>query len=97
MIITLKTPKTSLNNLMEVTFIGPLLLFLLAMAPVPLLFITNALVPFAEDSFIERINTLIAAFWNMLLAFGFRITIGIFFIPCWLLFLVIGVYRYFYP
>ncbi|WP_313533545.1 hypothetical protein [Sphingobacterium athyrii] len=96
MIITLKTARQSLNNLMEIPFLGALIIFLLAMAPVPLLFISNAIFPFAMENYLEKIVALIAGIWNAILAFGFKITIGIFMIPCWLLFLIIGLYRYFW-
>jgi len=94
MIITLKTEKGTLNKLMDIPFLGGLLIFLLAMLPIPLLFIVNGLFDVMDNAIVEKTNALIAGIWNMLLTFGLRIQIGIFFIPCWILFLAIGIFRY---
>ncbi|UIR56908.1 hypothetical protein LZQ00_03605 [Sphingobacterium sp. SRCM116780] len=94
MIITLKTQKESLNKLMDIPLLGAFLFFLLAMLPVPLLFIVNSLFDLMDNALVEKTNALITGVWNVLLTFGLRIQIGIFFIPCWILFLVIGIFRY---
>lgn len=95
MIPSLKTENQTLQKIFEPPIIGPIVIFLIAIAPVPLLFIINAIFPLDENSSIEQYNALVAGLWNLLLTFGLKIKINIFFIPCWLLFTIIGTLRYF--
>ncbi len=95
MIITLKTENKTLQKMFEPPLIGGFIIFLIAVAPIPLLFILNGMFNFTENTVIERINALVTGLWNVFLWFGLKIKIGIFLIPCWILFTVIGILRYF--
>ncbi len=95
MIISLKSNYEKLNEVFEIPFFGGIIIFVLAAFPVPLLFILNGIFEFADIAYIERINALITGIWNCFLCFIMKIEIGIFIIPCWILFTVIGVLRWF--
>ncbi len=96
MIISLKTGSKPLNDLFAIPLLGSFIIFVLALFPVPLAYILNHFLYFAEDTFIERGIVLVTAVWNVILTFVFHVRISIFFIPCWLLFLIIGILRYFH-
>lgn len=93
MIINLKTENKLLQELYEPPIIGGFLVLLLALLPVPVLFILNGLFELVETEAIERVNALITGFWNIGLTFIYKIRIGIFFIPCWILITIIGILR----
>lgn len=95
MVITLKTKNQTLQKIFGTPMVGAIVVFLIALAPVPLLFILNHIFNFTENIFIERINALITGLWNLVLFLKFEINIGVLFIPCWLLFTVIGILRCF--
>lgn len=94
MIVSLKTENRALLKMFEVPVIGPFIIFLIAMLPIPLMFILNGLFDFASTDYIERINALVAGAWNLVLLFGCRVKICFIFIPCWILFTLIGILRY---
>lgn len=96
MIISLETKYPTLQKICEPPIIGPIFIFLIAVAPIPLLFILNGIFHFTTNEYIEQINALVTGIWNVALTFGFRIKIKLFFIPCWILFLLIGTLRYFH-
>ena len=95
MIINLKTENKLLMDLYEPPIIGGFLILLFALLPVPVLFLVNWLFELVETETIERVNALISGFWNIGLTFIYKIRIGIFFIPCWILFTIIGILRLF--
>lgn len=95
MFVSLDTKVEELKNLFELPFIGGILIFLVAITPVPLLFILNGIFEFAPTEIIERTNALITGFWNIILTFYFKTKISILLIPCWILFTIIGILRLF--
>jgi hypothetical protein len=95
MIISLKTKNKKLNDLFEPPIIGGIIIFLISILPVPLMFIINGFFDIIPTEIIERYNAIITAGWNIFLTYYSKIKISIFFIPCWILFLVIGLLRLF--
>lgn len=94
MIITLKTPHQTLSNIFNVPLVGAFILFIIALLPVPVWIIMSAIFHFhynGDDGVIQ----LIVAGWNLLLAYVVNVKIGIFFIPCWVLFGAIGILKVF--
>jgi hypothetical protein len=50
---------------------------------------------FVDNSVIERVNALIIGLWNVFLTFQLPIKISLLIIPCWILFTIIGLLRFF--
>lgn len=94
MIVSLKTENVTLLKIFEVPLIGPFIIFLLAVIPIPLMFIINGVFDLTNTDYIERINALVTGAWNLLLFFGLQVKISFIFIPCWMLFIIIGMFRY---
>lgn len=95
MIISLNTENLTLCKIFDIRILGPFIILLFALTPIPLMFIANGIFDITTNEYLERINAMIAGLWNTLLYWYFRIKISIFFIPCWILFLILGALRYF--
>ena len=93
MLISLKTEIQWIKRAFEPPFIGGWLIFLIAAAPIPLILLINGLFEIIDNESIERTNALVTAAWNAVLTFVYKTKISILFIPCWLLFSVIGILR----
>ena len=95
MITFLDTENERLQNLFSTPIIGGIAIFLIALLPVPIMFLVNGIFEIVGNELIERSNAIITGLWNMVLTFRYKIKISVFFIPCWILFIIIGVHRLF--
>ncbi|PIT09626.1 hypothetical protein BHC46_05730 [Snodgrassella alvi] len=94
MIISLKTHHPFLISIMNIPLIGAYIILLLALLPVPIAIIANEIWSYGftdENAFIH----MVVAFYNLILSFIFKIRIAIIFIPCWLIFFVVGILKIF--
>lgn len=95
MFISLKTDKEWLNEVYKTPIIGAFFILLVSVAPVPILFILNGIFDLVETEILERVTALFAGVWNIVLAFLLRTKISVLFVPCWILFMIIGILRLF--
>lgn len=95
MIISLKTENAALLKVFDVPFIGSLVVFLLALAPMPIIAIASTVSESADAFFVIHVNTFITAVWNAILSYVGKITISIIFVPCWILFAIIATLQVF--
>ncbi|MCO6516382.1 MAG: hypothetical protein J6586_07790 [Snodgrassella sp.] len=94
MIISLKTHHPFLISIMNIPLIGAYIILLLALLPVLVAVIVDEIWPYGftdDNAFIH----MVVAFYNLILSFIFKIRIAIIFIPCWLIFLVVGISKFF--
>ena len=96
MIINLKTEKKLFLDIYRPPIIGGFLILLFALLPAPILFILNGIFELIETEAIEKINALVTGVWNIILTFGYKIRIGIFFILIWFQFYLILHYMLIY-
>mgnify|MGYP003668646519 CR=1 FL=1 len=95
MIISLKTDIEWLNDFYKPPIIGAFIILLVSVVPVPILFIINGIFDIVEIEVVERVTALFAGVWNIVLTFFFKTKISILFVPCWILFTIIGILRLF--
>lgn len=95
LLVSMETDNEILNDFYNVPIIGSFIVFLVAMCPVPIMFLTNSMFDLVEVELTERIAALLAGCWNVLLTFKFNIKISFILIPCWILFTIIGVLKIF--
>lgn len=91
MIINLKTQYKAAHDIFKIPLIGPFLFFLIALFPALLCIILGEIFSFNYDNYEHGLIQLVIAAWNVLLSYIVKIKIGIFYIPCWLLFGVMGI------
>ena len=89
-----RTQCEGLQKIAAVPLVGGVVLFLLALLPVPVAWLLHGVLGWWDAAELARVVALVAAGWNLILSLFARTTISLFAIPCWLLFLLIGSLRY---
>ena len=92
--MSVRTPYEGLQKMAALPFIGGVVLFVLALLPVPVVWLLHGIFGWWDAEVLARVVALVAALWNLGLSLFARTTISLFAIPCWLLFLLIGGLRY---
>ena len=92
--MSVRTQCEGLQQMAAVPFMGGVLLFVLALLPVPVAWLLHGVFGWWDAAALARVVALVAALWNLGLSLFARTTISLFAIPCWLLFLLIGSLRY---
>ena len=92
--ISVRTQYEGLQQIAAVPVMGGVLLFVLALLPVPVAWLLHGAFGWWDATALARVVALVAALWNLGLSLFARTTINLFAIPCWLLFLLIGCLRY---
>ena len=92
--MSVRTQYEGLQQIAAVPVMGGVLLFVLALLPVPVAWLLHVVFGWWDAAVLARVVALVAALWNLGLSLFARTTISLFAIPCWLLFLLIGGLRY---
>ena len=92
--MSVRTQYEGLQQIAAVPVMGGVLLFVLALLPVPVAWLLHGVLGWWDAAALTRAVALVAALWNLGLSLFARTTISLFAIPCWLLFLLIGSLRY---
>ena len=92
--MSVRTQCEGLQQMAAVPFVGGVVLFVLALLPVPVAWLLHGVFGWWDAAALARVVALVAALWNLGLSLFARTTISLFAIPCWLLFLLIGSLRY---
>ena len=92
--MSVRTQYEGLQQIAAVPVMGGVLLFVLALLPVPVAWLLHGVFGWWDAAVLARVVALVAALWNLGLSLFARTTISLFAIPCWLLFLLIGSLRY---
>ena len=92
--MSVRTQYEGLQKMAAVPLLGGVLLFVLALLPVPVVWLLHGAFGWWDAAVLARVVALVAALWNLGLSLFARTTISLFAIPCWLLFLLIGSLRY---
>ncbi len=92
--MSVRTQYEGLQQIAAVPVMGGVLLFVLALLPVPVAWLLHGAFGWWDATALARVVALVAALWNLGLSLFARTTINLFAIPCWLLFLLIGCLRY---
>lgn len=94
MIVSLKTHHSFLNSIMNIPLIGAYIILILAVLPIFVAIIANEIWPYGL-TYENAIIDIVVALYNLILSFIFKIRIAIIFIPCWLIFSVMGILKIF--
>lgn len=94
MMITLKTPHKSMLDIFDIPIIGVIIFFIIALIPVPIYMMISEIYDVKYDADNGLIQG-ITAIWNLVLSYILKVKIGIFFIPCWILFFVVFCLKFF--
>ena len=94
--MSVRTQYEGLQKTAAVPLVGGVVLFVLALlpVPVPVAWLLHGVFGWWDAAVLARVVALVAALWNLGLSLFARTTISLFAIPCWLLFLLIGSLRY---
>ena len=92
--MSVRTQCEGLQQMAAVPWLGGVVLFVLALLPVPVAWLLHGVFGWWDAAALARVVALVAALWNLGLSLFARTTISLFAIPCWLLFLLIGSLRY---
>mgnify|MGYP006885960716 CR=1 FL=1 len=92
--MTVRTQCEGLQKIAAVPLVGGAVLFLLALLPVPVAWLLHGVLGWWDAEVLARVVALVAALWNLGLGLFARTTISLLAILCWLLFLLIGSFRY---
>ena len=92
--MSVRTPYEGLQKTAAVPLVGGVVLFVLALLPVPVAWLLHEVFGWWDAAALARVVALVAALWNLGLGLFARTTISLFAILCWLLFLLIGSLRY---
>ena len=92
--MSVRTQYEGLQQIAAVPVMGGVLLFVLALLPVPVAWLLHGVLGWWDAAELARVVALVAALWNLGLGLFARTTISLFAILCWLLFLLIGSLRY---
>ena len=92
--MSVRTPYEGLQKTAAVPLVGGVVLFVLALLPVPVAWLLHGVFGWWDAAVLARVVALVAALWNLGLSLFARTIISLFAIPCWLLFLLIGSLRY---
>ena len=92
--MSVRTQYEGLQQMAAVPLLGGVVLFVLALLPVPVAWLLHGVFGWWDAAALARVVALVAALWNLGLSLLARTTISLFAIPCWLLFLLIGSLRY---
>ena len=92
--MSVRTQYEGLQQMAAVPLLGGAVLFVLALLPVPVAWLLHGVFGWWDAAALARVVALVAALWNLGLSLFAHTTISLFAIPCWLLFLLIGILRY---
>ena len=84
--MSVRTPYEGLQKTAAVPLVGGVVLFVLALLPVPVAWLLHGVLGWWDAAVLARVVALVVAGWNLILSLFARTTISLFAIPCWLLF-----------
>ena len=84
--MSVRTQNEGLQKMAAVPLLGGVLLFVLALLPVPVAWLLHGVLGWWDAAVLARVVALVVAGWNLILSLFARTTISLFAIPCWLLF-----------
>lgn len=93
MFIDIETKNEWLNEINEVPIIGDSIIFLYSVLPLVFLMIINWMFAIIDETYIDATDSLIAGLWNIVLTFDKSTKITILFIPCWIIFTIVGIVK----
>ena len=92
--MSVRTQYEGLQQMAAVPLLGGVVLFVLALLPVPVAWLLQGVLGWWDAEVLARVVALVAAGWNLILGLFARTTISLLALPCWLLFLLLGSLRY---